>query len=90
MAPRFGEATQKFLIGKSWEGREDAYDVSRQSEFFDYLSYLIIDFQELPIEIYPRKPLGFQQKLAHLSSSGLVNKQPHSPNTWPKCKYPYL
>ena len=50
----------------NYKGHEDAYDVSHQSAFFDYLSYFVAKFEEHPMELYLLKlTLGFQQRLAY-------------------------
>ena len=58
-----------------WEGHEDTYDVSCQSVFSTTYCILLAKFGENSIELYALKLImGFQQWLAHLSPSWLVNK----------------
>jgi hypothetical protein len=47
-----GRWLKKLSLEGFQEGHEDAYDISHQSMFFNYLSYLLAKFKELPIELY--------------------------------------
>ena len=59
----WGGDLQNFSLESFWDGHEDAYGVSCQSVFFDYL--LLAKFGENPIESYALKlTMGFQQLLA--------------------------
>jgi hypothetical protein len=42
---KLGRQLEKLSLVSLWEGHEDPYDVSNQSAFFDYLSYLIGQIQ---------------------------------------------
>jgi hypothetical protein len=62
-----GGNLKKILLEGFWQGLEDAYFVSCQSAFFDNLSYFVD-------QIWRKITIDFQQWLAHLSPSWLVNK----------------
>ena len=83
MAPNFGDETWKLSLESLWEAHEDAYDISHQSAFFDYLPYLIAKFTSPKIICY-QSYNGFST-LACPFIPLLVSqlKQPHYPDTWP-------
>ena len=47
---KLGRQLENFSLKGFQEGHDNAYDVSRQNAVFDYLSYLLGEFGELPIE----------------------------------------
>ena len=45
---KIGEMTLKTFIESFQEGHDNAYDVSHQSVFFNYLSYLLANLENFP------------------------------------------